>query len=161
MDRGADQRRRNEPEERQRRIASADVWIVLEAGAEGVLSRQFDERAPGIGDRDELLAADERVEVLEQRQRLDRAARLGRDDEQRVLELDLVLGGRRDGRRSSSREQRVYDFDDNDSRADDRLDRGVPFRRSGPRAGRHAADLTRPGSIQRALRTTRGSRLDR
>ena len=75
------------------RVAPADVRVVLEDVPELMALGEFDERASGIGDRDELLtlAARQRVEVLEQRECLDRAAGFRRDHEERVLELDLVL----------------------------------------------------------------------
>ena len=56
--------------------------------------RQLHQRAAGVCDRDELLAgvaAETRLEVLGQRERLDRPAGLGRDDEDRVLEVELRL----------------------------------------------------------------------
>ena len=50
------------------------------------------EPAAGIGDGHEVLAVvDLRPEVVVERERLDRPARLGRDDEQRLVEVDRVL----------------------------------------------------------------------
>ena len=90
----AGQRGRHEPEVRQRRVAPADLGVVEEGAAEAVLLGQVDQRRAGVGDGDEVAAvALQRVEVLEQRQRLDRPARLRRDDEERRRDVDLGLDG--------------------------------------------------------------------
>ena len=90
----ADQRGRNDAEGGQRRIASADVRVACEHPAEAVLAGEALEARAGVGDRDEVGAAGiERVEVREQRQRLDRAARLRGDDEQRPPRVDRASHG--------------------------------------------------------------------
>ena len=92
VDRRADQRRGHEPEQRQRRVAPADVRVVLEAsrGSRARAASSSSELPGSVIAMNWLPSGDQRVEVLEERQRLDRAARLGRDDEQRVLEVDLA-----------------------------------------------------------------------
>ena len=80
----AHQRRRDEPEVRQRAVAPADVGVVEERAPEAALGGERLERRAGVGDRDVLLAVRALApEVLEQRDRLDRAAGLRRDDEER------------------------------------------------------------------------------
>ena len=101
----AGQRGGDEPEVRERRVAPADLRVVEERAAEAVLLGEVDQRRAGVGDGDEVAAvALQRVEVLEQRQRLDRAARLRRDDEQRRREVDL---GRRRPRSAAARSSRA------------------------------------------------------
>ena len=103
LDADAHQRRRDEPEVRQHRVAAADVGRVEEAAAQPVVVGEALERAPGVGDRDELLGAGQRVEIVVLRERLDRRPGLGRDDEQRLLEVDRVLHAERRRRGGSSR----------------------------------------------------------
>ena len=87
----AGQRGGHEPEVRQRRVAPADLGVVEEGAAEAVLLGEVDQRRAGVGDGDEVAAvALQRVEVLEQRQRLDRPARLRRDDEQRRCRTSAI-----------------------------------------------------------------------
>ena len=91
----ARQRGRHEPEVRQRRVAPADLGVVLERAAEAVLLGEVEQRwSPGSVIEHEVRAvALQRVEVLEQRDRLDRPAGLGGDEEQRLREVDLALDG--------------------------------------------------------------------
>ena len=82
----ADQRGGHDAEGRQRAVAPADVRIAGEHLPEAVLLGELLEARAGVGDRREVGAlTDERPEVREQRQRLDRAARLGGDEEQRAV----------------------------------------------------------------------------
>ena len=86
VDRRADQRRRHEPEQRQRRVAPADVRVVLERtrGSRARAPARASELPGSVIAMKWLPVGHERVEVLEQRQRLDRPAGLRRDDEQRA-----------------------------------------------------------------------------
>ena len=86
------------------RVAPADVRVAGERPPEAVLVRQLLEARAGVGDRHEVGAVlGERPEVREQRQRLDRAAGLGGDDEQRALRVDRALHRARSSPRRSSR----------------------------------------------------------
>ena len=88
----AHQRRRHDPEQRQRRVAAADLGLAREGGAEAALVREPLELRAGVGDRGELSAAASRPlpEVLQVRARLERRARLRGGDEERPLELELL-----------------------------------------------------------------------
>ena len=98
------QRRRHDAERRQRAVAPADVRVAREHPPEGVLAGQLLQARAGVGDRHEAGAIfEQRPEVGEQRQRLDRAPRLGGDDEQRALRLDACLQPRGSWPRRSSR----------------------------------------------------------
>ena len=78
--------RRHDAEGGQRAVAPADVRVAGERPPEAVLGGERFQARAGVGDRDEAVALlDEREEVREQRQRLDRAAGLRGDDEQRSL----------------------------------------------------------------------------
>ena len=92
-------RRGRDPDERERGIATADVRIVLEVGAERLSLRLLVELRAGIGDRDEVapsgrgadLLRDLFVEVGVERVGLGRRAALARDNEERRRNLDLAL----------------------------------------------------------------------
>jgi hypothetical protein len=90
----AGDRGRDEPEVGQDGVAPADVGVVLEHAPEAVLGAELRERGARVGDGDEVRAvALQGVEVLELRHRLDRAAGLRRDDEQRRGEVEGVADG--------------------------------------------------------------------
>ena len=90
----AGDRGRDEPEVGQHGVAPADVRVVLEHAAEAVLGAELRERRARVGDGDVVRAvALQRVEVLELRHRLDRAAGLRGDDEQRRGEVERVAHG--------------------------------------------------------------------
>ena len=85
----AGDRGRDEPEVGQHGVAPADVRVVLEHAPEAVLGAELRERRARVGDGDVVRAvALQRVEVLELRHRLDRAAGLRGDDEQRLVEVE-------------------------------------------------------------------------
>ena len=88
----ARERGRDDAEVRQRRVAAADVGVVDEGAAEAVLGGDVAHVRAGIGDRDEVRAVGlQAVEVLEERVGLDRPAGLAGDDEQRLVEVELLL----------------------------------------------------------------------
>jgi hypothetical protein len=90
----AHQRGRHDPERGQGAVAAADVGIAGEHPVKPALPGELLQARAGVGDRRVVAAVvDEREEVREQRQRLDRAPRLGRDDEQRPLGRDRRLHG--------------------------------------------------------------------
>ena len=94
----AHQDRRDDPEVGHHRVAAADLRVVAEHPPEAVLLGQLLERAARVGDRHELRPVPARLleEVAEVRQRLDRPARLRRDEEERLRDVDgaLELGHR-------------------------------------------------------------------
>ena len=83
------ERRRDEPERRQRGVAAADRRLARD-DLHAALGRQLLERRAGVGDDEKAVSApaDPLPEVVEMAARLDRRARLRRDDEQRVVELE-------------------------------------------------------------------------
>ncbi len=89
----AHQRRRHDPEHRERRVAAADLGLAREDGPEAALVREPVEVGAGVGDRRELraAAAGPLPEVLEVGARLDRRARLRGGEEERLLEVDGAL----------------------------------------------------------------------
>ncbi len=94
----ADDRRRHESEEREGGIAAANVSGIPEDVAEGELLRHLIQFRARIGDGDELrsrLGGAERlrlgVEILELRERFERAPRFGGHQEERVGQVDLLL----------------------------------------------------------------------
>ena len=93
VDVDAHQRRRHDPEHRERRVAAADLRLAREDGAEAAFVREIVQLGAGIGDRGELRAAAAglRPEVLELRARLDRRARLRGGEEERPLQVDVPL----------------------------------------------------------------------
>ena len=64
--------------------------------AQAVVAGDAVERAARVGDYHELLGPGELLEVAVVRQRLDRAARFGGHDEQRLLDVDRVLDAQHD-----------------------------------------------------------------
>ncbi len=86
----AHQRRRHDPEHRERRVAAADLGLAREDGPEAALVRKHVEVGAGVGDRRELraAAAGPLPEVLQVGARLDRRARLRGGEEERLLEVD-------------------------------------------------------------------------
>ena len=91
VDVGADQGGRDEPEERQRRVAPADVGAVDEDAPEAVLCTQLLQQGAFIRDGDEMLTLrGEAPEVLEVRKRLDGGAGLAGDQEQRLFQVKLA-----------------------------------------------------------------------
>ncbi len=88
-----EQRGRDDPERRQRRVAAADRRLAGEAVPEAALLRQDLQRGARVRDRDEPLASPAGLlpEVVRVRARLERRARLRGGDEQRALEIDLRL----------------------------------------------------------------------
>ncbi len=84
-------RGRDEPEVGEHGVAAADVGVVLEHAPEAVLGAQLRERGARVRHRDVVGAVVlQRVEVLELRHRLDRAARLRGDDEEGGAEVQGV-----------------------------------------------------------------------
>ena len=100
LERNAHQRRGHHPEQRERRVASADLRLARERRAEPPLLRQLLELGAGVGDRRELgaTASGAVPEVLQVRARLDRGARLRGREEEGALEIETALeapdGGR-------------------------------------------------------------------
>ena len=92
----AQQRRGDEPEHRESRVAAADLRLAGEHGAEAALGRDALELGAGIGDRRELrsAAAGALPEVLQVRARLERRARLRGDEEERPLEVESASSRR-------------------------------------------------------------------
>ena len=91
------------PNGRQRAVAPADVRIAREKLAEAVLARELLQAGSGVGDRGEVATvADQRPEVREQRQRLDRATGLRGDQEQCLAGIDAAPARRAPSRRRSS-----------------------------------------------------------
>ena len=85
--------------------SAADVGWIAEDGAEMQALREIVELGPSIGNRDEVRArvvsgeaGDLLMEVAEMRERLDGAARLGGDDEQRMLQINLLHNIQNGGR---------------------------------------------------------------
>ena len=108
----ADQRRRHDAEEAERRVAAADVRRVHEDGAEVLVERLLLERGALVGDRHEVVPGVVAVELREalvevgvEAGRLGGAAGLARDDEERRLEVHGGLHGQRrpPGRSSRAR----------------------------------------------------------
>ena len=88
----AHQRRGHDAERGQRAVATTDARVAVERAPKATLAGELLEARPGIGDRDEAPALlEQRPEVGEQRQRLDRAPRLRGDHEQGVGEIDGAL----------------------------------------------------------------------
>ena len=86
------QRARDDAKRRESAVAPADIGVAGERPAEGVLGRERFQARAWVGDGDEAVAVvDEREEMREQRQRLDRAAGLGGDDEQGALQVHRTL----------------------------------------------------------------------
>ncbi len=71
LDAHAHQRRGHQPEQREHRVAPADVGRVEEGVAQTVVVREPLERAAGVGDDHELLGLGQRAEVAVLRERLD------------------------------------------------------------------------------------------
>src|SRR5581483_7315893 len=82
-------------EQRQRGVAAADGGVVLEDPAEAALSGEAGERGAGIGDGGEAgaVAAGGPPGVRQQGGDLEGLARLGRDDDERVVEGGAGDGG--------------------------------------------------------------------
>ena len=93
VDVDAHQRRRHDPEHRERRVAAADLRLAREDRAEAALVREVVQLGAGVGDRGELRPAAARLlpEVLELRARLDRRARLRGGEEEGLLQVDVPL----------------------------------------------------------------------
>jgi len=85
----AGQRSRNHSEVRQRAEPPADVRRVLEHALKAALARECRERRSRIGDSHEAIRSRAlRPEVFEVSARFDSRARLGRDDEHGVVEVE-------------------------------------------------------------------------
>ena len=90
----AHQRGGTDAERRECAVAPADVRVAEERVPEAVSLRELEKRRARIGYRDIMAPlAQARPEILEQRARLDRAPRLGGDDEQRASQLERDLEG--------------------------------------------------------------------
>jgi hypothetical protein len=90
----AEQRGGHEAEVRQGAVAAADLGVVAERAPEVVFLGDVEQAGARIGDGDPVSpVALARVEVLEQRQGLDRPAGLGREDEERPSRIDGALHG--------------------------------------------------------------------
>src|SRR5206468_13014197 len=93
----ADDRRRDEPDVRERGVPPAHVRRVEETAPEPLARRQLLERRARVRDREKVLErpavqwAHPRGEVAEKRDRLKRRTRLTRDDEQRLRKVERAL----------------------------------------------------------------------
>ena len=101
----AEERSRNQPDVRQRRVAAADVGWVQEYPAEPPLRRILLQRGVGVGDGHEVLArpvplrrAHPLPEEAEERVRLGGRARLGRDQVERARRIAPRRGAADRGR---------------------------------------------------------------
>src|SRR5205085_11258589 len=96
LDVNSHQRSRDHSEKGERGIASAYVWRVKKDSLEVVISRHLLHQCAGVCDCDKVFArilfdlADLIVPVFVKDQRLGRRARLGRDDEETMLKIDLM-----------------------------------------------------------------------
>src|SRR6266496_500389 len=86
------QRGGDHADRRQRGIAATDAGWMWDDRAEAPPARDAVELAPGLRDGDELLGTRPRREVVAERKRLDRIARLAGDDERRSREVGFVAG---------------------------------------------------------------------
>ena len=91
-----DQRRRDEAEAGEGRIAPADLRVVEEGVAETVLPGEIRQRASGIGDRDEMaprlfapsFSATRLIKIPHEGEGLHRPARFRGDDEERPAQIE-------------------------------------------------------------------------
>jgi hypothetical protein len=91
---GAHERGGHQPEGRQRAVAPADLRVTVEDAPELVLARELLDARARIGDGHEAPpVGSQRPEAVEQRDRLDRPARLRGHQEQRPLRVDGLLHG--------------------------------------------------------------------
>ena len=96
-----DQRRRDEAEAGEGRIAPADLRVVEEGVAEMVPPGEIRQRAPGIGDREEMfsrlllpeLIRNEVIKIFHEGEGLDRPARFRGDDKERPAEVEAFGEG--------------------------------------------------------------------